>query len=184
MPFPVGHTLGGCALALAVIPSDTPHAWEAWALCLVSANLPDLDFIPGFLAGKPLAFHRGPSHSPAAGLLAALLGASLFTWSSIPWLTRAALIFLAYISHVGLDYFTKGGGVLFGWPFTPYRSRAAHPWFPAVTLGRTWRSFWVSLGSRRVLWCMWIELLLLGPGVALLALARRLALLPVSSLPF
>ncbi|MGH8056951.1 MAG: metal-dependent hydrolase [Candidatus Entotheonellia bacterium] len=184
MPFPVGHTLAGCAVALAVIPSDTPYSWGAWALCLASANLPDLDFVPGFIANKPMAYHRGPSHSPVAGVFAALLGASLLTWTSLPWLTGAALIFLAYLSHVGLDYFTAGGGVLFGWPFTYRAWRAHRSLFPRVTLGRTRQSFCLSLATRRVLWASLTEALLLGPGVALFAFARSFGLLPIDSFPF
>jgi membrane-bound metal-dependent hydrolase YbcI (DUF457 family) len=184
MPFPVGHTLAGCAVALALIPSGTPHAWEAWTLCLVSANLPDLDFLPGFLADKPMAFHRGPSHSPVAGIIAAVVGASLMTWASLPWAFSVVLIFLAYGSHVGLDYFTQGRGVLLGWPISSRPARAAHPWFARVTLGQTRQSFCLSLATRRVLRASLIEALLVGPGVALFAAARSLDLLPVISVPF
>jgi hypothetical protein len=41
MPSPIGHTLAGCAVALALIPPGISQAWEAWACCLISANLPD-----------------------------------------------------------------------------------------------------------------------------------------------
>ena len=68
MPSPIGHTLAGCAVALALIPPGMPQAWEAWAVCLISANLPDTDFIPGLLVGNPRAIHRGPSHTIIAAL--------------------------------------------------------------------------------------------------------------------
>ena len=70
MPSPIGHTLAGCAVALALIPPDTPQVWEAWALCLMSANLADLDFLPGLLVRKRIiavqAIASSPLYSPPA----------------------------------------------------------------------------------------------------------------------
>jgi inner membrane protein len=184
MPSPIGHTLAGCAVALALIPPQMPHAWEAWALCLVSANLADLDFIPGLIVGRPRAFHRGLSHSVMAALMAAGLGASLMAWSAIPWFTRAGLIFLSYASHVGLDYGTPGRGVLLSWPVSRRRYRAARPWFLSVTFVKTRHAFWTRRGSRRLLWAIGREVLLVAPGVALLALARGLSWVPFGNIPF
>jgi membrane-bound metal-dependent hydrolase YbcI (DUF457 family) len=174
MPSPIGHTLAGCAVAFACIPSGTPQAWEAWMLCLISANLPDVDFIPGFLSGNPRAFHRGPSHSVIAALVVAGLGASLLTWLSVPWLTRVELILLAYGSHVALDYSTPGRGVLLGWPFSRQRQRASHPWFLSVPYGRTRQNASTRRGSWHLLRAIRREILLMSPGVGVLALVRGL----------
>jgi membrane-bound metal-dependent hydrolase YbcI (DUF457 family) len=174
MPSPIGHTLAGCAVALALIPPQMPQAWEAWAFCLISANLPDMDFIPGFLTDNPRAFHRGPSHSMLAAFVAAVLGASLWIGSSLPWLTRAGVIFLAYVSHVGLDYHTPGRGVLLGWPISYRRYQAAHPWFWSMPVGTTRRGFWVRSESRHLLAAIGREVLLISPSVAVLAFARGL----------
>jgi inner membrane protein len=178
MPSPIGHTLAGCAVASALIPPGAPQAWEVWALCLISANLPDVDFIPGLLTRNPRAWHRGPSHSVMAALVVAGLGASLVTWPSMPWLTRAGLIFLAYGSHVGLDYFTPGRGVLLGWPFSCQRHRASHPWFLSVPFGMTRQEGGTRRGSWHLLRAIGREVLLMSPGVIVLALARGLLWLP------
>jgi hypothetical protein len=66
MSSPIGHTLMGCAVAMAPIPSGMPRAWEVWAVCLISANLPDLDCSPRLLAGNP----RGGHASSGLSLLA------------------------------------------------------------------------------------------------------------------
>ena len=172
MPSPIGHTLAGCAVALVLIPSGMPQAWEAWALCLISANLADVDFLPGLLTGNPRALHRGPSHSLMAALIAAGVGASLVTWSSMPWLTRAALIFLAYGSHVGLDYFTPGRGVLLGWPLSRRRHKASRPWFLSVTFEMISHRIWLRGGNRHFLRAIGREVLLISPGIGVLALAQ------------
>jgi inner membrane protein len=175
MPSPIGHTLAGCAVAFAFIPPGMPQAWEAWMLCLISANLPDVDFIPGLFTGNPRAFHRGPSHSVMAALIAAGLGASLLMWFSMPWLMRAELIFLAYGSHVALDYSTPGRGVLLGWPFWHQRQRASHPWFLSVPFGRTHQATGTRRGSRHLLRAFKREILLMSPCVVVLALLRGLS---------
>jgi hypothetical protein len=175
MPSPVGHTLAGCAVALAVMPPQMLQAWEAWALCLICANLADVDFIPGILTGNPRTFHRGPSHSLVAGIVAAGLGASLLTWSAVPWVTWAGLIFLAYASHVGLDYFTPGRGVLLSWPLSRRRYQAARPWFLSVSPVKTYHDVWTERGRRYLFRAIGREILLISPGVVVLALAKGLA---------
>jgi membrane-bound metal-dependent hydrolase YbcI (DUF457 family) len=182
MPSPIGHTLAGCAVALALIPPQMSQAWQAWALCLISSNLPDLDFIPGLLTGNPRAFHRGPSHSLTAAFIVAGLGASLWIGSPLPWLTRAGLIFLAYGSHVGLDYFTPGRGVLLSWPISRRRYQATNPCFWSVTLMDTRQDLWMR--SKRLLWAVEREVLLVAPAVAVLAFARALTWLPLRNFPF
>jgi LexA-binding, inner membrane-associated putative hydrolase len=184
MPSPVGHTLAGCAVALALTPPQMSQAWQAWALCVISANLADMDFIPGLLTGDPRRFHRGPSHSLMAAVVVAALGASLLTWWSVPWLTRAGLIFLAYASHVGLDYFTPGRGVLLSWPISHRRYQAAYPWFRSITPGKTRQSFSFEIDTKPLLAAIRREILLVAPGVAVLALARVLTWLPLRDVPF
>jgi membrane-bound metal-dependent hydrolase YbcI (DUF457 family) len=180
MPSPIGHTLAGCAVALTLIPPQLPQAWQAWAVCLISANLPDLDVIPGLLRGDPRAFHRGPSHSLTAAVIVAGLGASLWMGSPLPWLMRAGLIFLAYTSHVGLDYFTPGRGVLLSWPISHRRYQATCPYFHGVPLMDT-RQDWHT--KRKRLWrAVKREVWLVAPAVVVLALARILAWLPVGHL--
>ena len=137
----------------------------------ISANLPDVDFLPGLLIGNPRALHRGPSHSLMAALIAAGAGASLVTWSFMPWLTRAALIFLAYGSYVGLDYFTPGRGVLLGL-LLRRRHKASPPWFLSVTFEMTSHGIWLRGGNQHFWWAIGGEALLISPGISVLTLAK------------
>jgi membrane-bound metal-dependent hydrolase YbcI (DUF457 family) len=175
MTSPIGHTLAGCAVALALIPSGVPHAWEAWACCLISANLADADFIPGLLTGNPRAFHRGGSHTIMAAFIVAATVASLWTWSAMSWLDRAGLIFVAYASHLGLDYLTPGRGLLLGWPLARRRYQAGRPWFLSVSVWKTQHR--VKMKGRRGqnLRAIRREILLMSPVVIILALASKLS---------
>jgi hypothetical protein len=156
------------------MPPQMLQAWESWALCLICANLADVDFIPGLVTGNPRTFHRGPSHSILAALVAAGVGAWLMRWSAVPWLTGAGLIFLAYGSHVGLDYFTPGRGVLLGWPLFRRRYQAAHPWFLSISPEKIYYAVWAKRGRRDLLRAIGREVLLIGPAVAVLAITRGL----------
>ena len=175
MPSPIGHTLAGCAVALALIPPGMPQAWEAWAFCLISANLADADFIPGLLTGNPRTFHRGASHTIMAAFIVAAAGASLWAWSAMPWLMRAGLIFLAYVSHVGLDYFTPGRALMMGWPLSRRRYQAGRPWFLSVTVWKTRHHAALRGGSWHLLRAIGREILLVSPGVVMMALVRKLS---------
>jgi hypothetical protein len=118
-----------------------------------------------------------------AALMAAGLGALLVTWPSMPWLTQAGLIFLAYGSHVGLDYFTPGRGVLLGWPFSRRRYQAVRPWFLSVSVRTIHQASWGRSGGRHLLWAIGREVLLVAPGVAVVALVRGLGWLPLGTFP-
>ena len=77
MPLPIAHSAAGLAGYLA-FRKRTPTISAKQELfllgsCLFLANLPDLDFIPGFLCGDPGRFHHGLSHSLAVGLIGALI---------------------------------------------------------------------------------------------------------------
>ncbi len=101
------------------LPSD----WRRAALFMLIGNLPDFDFIVGFVAGRPGLFHRGISHTVVA---AVAFGAAVGAWCQ--WRGRArfaptALAFgAAYLSHLVLDALTIDhrppfGGQFF-WPFS------------------------------------------------------------------
>jgi inner membrane protein len=103
--------------------------------------LPDLDFVVGFAAGDPSAYHNNVSHSLFFGLVVALLGAGVATQIGRGdprfWF---ALILSCYWLHVALDYLTVSRGVMAFWPLTA--ERYAFPW-PAF-LGLHWSEGWQS----------------------------------------
>lgn len=104
------------------------------------ANLPDIDFLPGYLAGEPRAYHWGPTHSLAAAVVAGLVTGLVARRLTGKFLPMALLGGAAYASHVIMDMLLGPGALYRGmglqvlWPF----STAVHmaPWsvfrmFPA-----------------------------------------------------
>lgn len=112
---------------------------------VLASVLPDVDAL-GFYAGVPYAStlgHRGATHSLAAAVAVAAVGAFLHG----PLRTRArtafAFLLAAAASHAILDAFTTGGlGVALLWPFTdarffaPIRFIQVAPLRPGAVLAR------------------------------------------------
>lgn len=110
--------------------------------CILLANFPDFDFIPGIFLERAALFHRGISHSVLGGAVIACFTAYIF-WglagrnftaaqsSRFTFRRLFLLFFLAYMTHPALDVLNLSSrGVMIFWPF--YRE----PLFsPFVLLG-------------------------------------------------
>jgi inner membrane protein len=88
-----------------------------------AAVAPDLDIIPGLLVGKPALYHSGVSHSLGFAILFSLGAGAIFKLGGKAFLPIFALGFLAYSSHLLLDYLNPDGRPPFGIPlFWPLSS--------------------------------------------------------------
>lgn len=130
MPTTVAHIVGGYAAAGggSLVQSRNHHILWFLLVAVVYSNLPDIDFLLGWVAGgSPVYFHRGFTHSFALGALAAAAGTLVFlrAWGGTP-ARLFLLLFLSYASHLVLDVLfpdpSGGGGAKLLWPFT-------HAWF-------------------------------------------------------
>lgn len=122
MPMPIAHSAAGFAgyLALHDKKSAAPIKQELFllGLCLFLANLPDLDFIPGFIYGEPGKFHHGPSHSIFISLLITLICYRLLKnrLKSIAKKRFFVCFLLALFSHPLLDFLSEDTSIPFGVP--------------------------------------------------------------------
>lgn len=161
MPSPIGHALGGIALAWAAAPRRTVNA----ALILAAAALaPDLDLLVGD--------HRGISHSVGAAVAAGLAGWSIAVLrsqsqgvrpGSDPLAARwGVAVALAWASHIGLDWLSNDTrpplGVMALWPAARDYYKAAIEIFPPVSRRFGDARFWEHNIRAAV-----VELLILGP---------------------
>jgi inner membrane protein len=173
MPTPIGHSLVGYAFYRWGFPGSKKIDYKTLSLCLVGANLVDLDFLPGLILGQPNRFHGGVSHSLAVSFLLASIITLVIkpskegdTWKS--WLILLGLFF----SHPILDFLAVDTGYPFGkpllWPITNtyYQS-------PLLLFSDVWRSpyssgFFISLFSWHNFLAVLREIVVIGPGIVLL----------------
>jgi membrane-bound metal-dependent hydrolase YbcI (DUF457 family) len=148
MPSPIGHALGGVAIAWWAVPRRNRNA----ALLLAASALaPDLDLLVGN--------HRGISHSAGAAVLAG--GVAWMLSRRAAW---ALAVALAWASHIALDWLSNDTrpplGVMALWPVTAEYFKSSIEIFPPVS--RRWGDtrFW-----SHNLWAAFVEIALLGPLV-------------------
>jgi inner membrane protein len=186
MPLPVGHSLMGYALYETSAGEQTQFSWRMVMFFIVIANVPDLDFIPGFVAGEPNKYHHHFwSHSLGAAVVFGLLGALL----ARGYLKRsfwAAFLLVAtiYFSHVFLDLLSKDTSFPYGvpifWPFTDVYFTSPLPIFMSVHKGGDSSSFLSSLLVAHNLWVAVWEIVVFIPILSIIKLFKvRKNLLPV-----
>ncbi len=94
------------------------YQWRYIALCILAANVPDLDFIPGLIVGDLSRYHHGPSHSLFFGVVFAIVMSIFCSRRLYMFLIASSL----YSSHLLLDYFVRDPsfphGVPLFWPFS------------------------------------------------------------------
>ena len=117
MPLPLLHAVAGYAVYHGV-KKEKPD-WALAASCVVLANAADLDFIPGILVGKPDLFHHSLTHSfTAAAVISLGFAAAVKLWQKRAFLKNFTISFLAYSTHILLDFSDHSPMPLF-WPLTP-----------------------------------------------------------------
>ena len=123
MPTPVGHSLMGLILYTERKGVNWNLNWKDMLLFLLVANLADIDFLPGFLAGNPNKFHHGMTHSISFAVLSGtVLGLIYYLKERKDFLKYFSIFSIVYFSHLVLDYFGKDTKFPFGeqlfWPFS------------------------------------------------------------------
>ncbi len=182
MPLPVGHTLA----AYAIYEGNRERIrffnkpWQTLAFFAVLANLPDIDFLPGFLLGNPNQFHHGFVHSLGAAVVVGLIGALYFRRRHGGFWPYFGLIAATYYSHLILDFFNQDMrapyGVMLFWPLdsTHYMSPVAL--FASVHKSSDSSTFFQSLFTMHNFWVALRELVIMSPlavGVYFYSKRRR-----------
>ncbi|HXG55991.1 MAG TPA: metal-dependent hydrolase [Vicinamibacterales bacterium] len=161
MPSPIGHVLGGVAVAYVM---GGRGGWRLPAVCAVAAALPDIDFL------LPLP-HRGPTHSIAAAVI--VCAATLALVAAGKGRARiASAVGLAVLSHVLLDWLGEDSsaprGVMALWPLTSAYYVSDLNLFHAVD-----RRYWLPGFWWRNTVAISRESLILGPVAILAALTAK-----------
>jgi membrane-bound metal-dependent hydrolase YbcI (DUF457 family) len=131
MPSPIAHTLAGIAIARVMAPRDLARPVTWYAAGALAANAADFDIVAGLLIGRINVFHGMASHSIVATLSVAAICAVPASRSLGGRARIAALVLVAYGSHVILDLFCgppQRIGLPLLWPFS--NAEFMFPWLP------------------------------------------------------
>ena len=134
MSSPFGHSIAGYIVDAFEPKTLKVHSVKRLFLYVFMANIPDLDFIPGFLMGRPNLLHHGISHSLGAAVLFSIVAAFLMDRKE-GYHAKSFLICLSlYCSHLFLDYLSVDGRPPYGTPiFWPLRTEYfIFPFLPPV----------------------------------------------------
>jgi membrane-bound metal-dependent hydrolase YbcI (DUF457 family) len=149
---PIGHTLAGSIL---VQNSRIRFRWMNWKWMLgliIYSNLPDIDFLFGWMKGNPNLIHQEGTHS-----LAFIMGVSLLTGLLIQMRNKngwqgGSLCFLILGVHLLFDIFGSDSrppiGIPLFWPFSEFRVHSLFSIFGSVTKASDNHDFIPSLFCR------------------------------------
>ena len=176
MPTPVGHALGG-VISASLFKKEKTKNWIIFAIVLVLAELPDIDFIFGIVAGEPNKYHHQFTHSFLFVLIAALVAAAIISQIGIMQFSKSFVLFsIAGASHVlfdllALDTSEPYGAQIF-WPFWNGYVISPITIFSDVQRSSSASAFLPSLFSLHNLKTVLVEVVVLGP-VWLIVWARK-----------
>jgi inner membrane protein len=177
MPLPIGHALAGIAMRQARPAVFFAKRWADVLFFVFLANLPDADFLPGILLGRPSLYHHGIFHSLGAAVATAIVGGGLFYLRAKKFRAATALIFLVYSGHLLLDFFARDAVAPYGlpmfWPLSRRYFIAARPIFLNVTRSQRSHDFFASLFSNHNLEAALREIAILGGLALAVVLLRR-----------
>jgi inner membrane protein len=178
MPSPLGHSVMGYMIYRATARPVGRYRWQRTMLYLFAANVPDLDFIPGFVIGDPNLYHHGISHSIGFALLFAATFSLFLALQKQETIGRNFAIFLSlYGSHIALDYFSIDTSAPYGeplfWPISNEYYIAPFAFLPDIWRASSSIEFMPSLFNLHNLWAVSVEFLLLFPFILLVSALRK-----------
>jgi len=173
------HAAVGAVVGEALRPAG--RRGPVWVLAAVTlANAPDLDFLPGLLAGDPVRWHRGATHTLLAALVVAVAAWGLARWRQSRSPRRwAVLAGTAWASHLLVDWLTVDVvppyGVPVLWPLVVAHSHAPIALFGEIVVDpRGAREFVASLVAPATLQ-VWLAELATGVAIGVALVVRRAA---------
>lgn len=105
MATPIGHILAGYALYKISRASREASPRNLLIMSIIVAVSPDFDFVPGLVMGNPALFHQGITHSLGFALLVSVVIAGLCYVRGVSFQFIFTLCFVAYLSHLLIDFF-------------------------------------------------------------------------------
>jgi len=121
MATPIGHALGG--IVVYATGEKSQFDIKLFLATLFFAVIPDIDFLFGFVVGKPNLYHHGFTHSFVFVICIGVAGAWLLSLKNRKMFRFYTIMFISSgVSHLIFDLLTIDGTAPLGapvlWPFT------------------------------------------------------------------
>lgn len=167
MPLPLGHSLMGYTLAEGSRIKLSRNVWMNIFIFALLANLPDIDYLPGFLEGFPNRYHHHEIHSLGFAALMGLVGGLVYLRVAGKFWACFLPIFFAVSSHLALDLVTEDfsdpRGMMLLWPLNSEFYDCAWKIFKAVNKSNHSSDFFISLFTLHNVRVVLIELIIMAP---------------------
>ena len=175
---PVGHSLVGYTILLSRHDKNGRGWWMVVFSAMVISNLPDVDFLFGYIVGHPNQYHHLWTHSLVFALLAGLFfGFGYRVFKRRAGIRVGFLVFAVILSHVVLDLFTKDTSPPYGmqlfWPVSRGFFISPVTIFREVSKSSASGTFLKSLFCWHNLWTVLSEVGLLGIPLGFVLFRRR-----------
>lgn len=177
MPLPFGHSLMGYTLAAGSRFKLSPNVWMNVFIFALLANLPDIDFLPGYLEGFPNRYHHHEIHSLGFAALMGLVGGLVYLRMAGKFWACFLPIFFAVSSHLLLDLLTEDfsdpRGMMLFWPINSEFYDFSWKIFKSVNKSNHAADFFSSLFTLHNLRVVLIELMIMLPLALAVTFAQR-----------
>ncbi len=179
MALPIAHATAGYLVQRLGRRRAPGVDWPLALAFMAIGNLPDVDFVVGFLLGRPGTFHRGISHTVVAAIVFGIVGGTLLRWwRGGRWWPVVLLCAAAYGSHLLVDAFTidqRGpAGAQFFWPFSDAYYISPVTLFGEILIDGTSRQGFIwSIVAWPTVWVLAREALIAGLAVVLVEVMLR-----------
>ena len=176
MPLPVAHSLMGYAIGESLRFRLARSFWMNAFIFMVLANLPDIDFLPGFLLGSPNMYHHHQAHSLGFAAAVGILGGGCWWLRQRRFWPGFGLVFATVSSHLVLDLLTQDfsdpHGMMLLWPLTSEFYDVPWKIFLAVNKSNQSADFFASVLHENNLRVVAVELAVMLPLAALVTFKR------------
>ncbi|NUO80896.1 metal-dependent hydrolase [candidate division KSB1 bacterium] len=167
MPLPLGHSLMGYTIAAGSRFKLSPNVWMNIFIFALLANLPDIDYLPGYLKGLPNRYHHHEIHSLGFAALMGLVGGLVYLRMAGKFWACFLPIFFAVSSHLLLDLvtedFSEPHGMMLLWPLNSEFYDVSWKIFKSVNKSNHSADFFSSLFTLHNLRVVLIELMIMLP---------------------
>ena len=170
--------MAGASIFLASKKKKERFGFYLWVVAILLANLPDIDYLFGYVVGNPNKYHHLWTHSLTFAVGVGVISDFLY-WIIVrkESFRFGCIAFFLVFSHLVLDFFTKDTMYPYGmrlfWPFSQKFFISPMTLFLDVNKASSSHTFIRSLFCWHNFWTVLVEVIILGPPFVWLWLRKR-----------